>query len=101
MAKTTRNYICQSCGAASSKWAGKCESCNEWNCIVEERVEASAPKGLGGGKKGKAIDLVGLRGEGENARPPRHITGIAEFDRVTGGGMVPGSALLIGGDPGI
>lgn len=102
MAKSTRSYVCQSCGAVSSKWAGKCESCNEWNSIVEEVVEASAPKGLGGTKKGKGLPFVGLRTqEGKAQTYPRHITGIAEYDRVCGGGMVPGSALLIGGDPGI
>lgn len=102
MAKSTRSFTCQSCGAVTSKWAGKCESCNEWNCIVEEVVEASAPKGLGGGKKGKGLPFVGLRTEaGKPQTYPRHVTGIAEYDRVCGGGMVPGSALLIGGDPGI
>ncbi len=101
MAKSTRNYVCQSCGAVTSKWSGKCESCNEWNSIAEEVVEAAAPKGLGNAKKGKGVALVGLKTEGGPATYTRHITGIAEYDRVTGGGMVPGSALLIGGDPGI
>lgn len=100
MAKSSRTYVCQSCGAVSSKWSGKCESCHEWNSIVEEAAETSAPKGLGTSRKGRALDLVGLKGE--NGRDvPRHVTGIAEYDRVTGGGMVPGSAILIGGDPGI
>jgi DNA repair protein RadA/Sms len=98
MAKTQKNYICQNCGSVSSRWIGKCEGCNEWNTIVEEITE-SAPKGLGA-KKGKGLDIVPLKGEA-NANYPRLMTGIAEFDRVTGGGMVPGSAILIGGDPGI
>lgn len=102
MAKSTRNFVCNACGAVTSKWAGKCESCNEWNSITEEVVEASVPKGMSAGKKGKTLPLVGLKAEGGGmANYPRHITGIAEYDRVTGGGMVPGSALLIGGDPGI
>src|ERR1051326_475810 len=100
MAKSSRNYVCQSCGAVSSKWAGKCESCSEWNCMAEEVVEAAAPKGLGNGRKGKGLPLAGLKSE-SSKKHPRHISGLNEFDRVTGGGMVPGSALLIGGDPGI
>ena len=100
MAKIQKSYTCQSCGAVTSKWGGKCESCNEWNTIVEETPQESAPKGLGNSKKGRSLDLVSLKGE-SNQNIPRHISGIAEFDRVTGGGMVPGSAILIGGDPGI
>lgn len=103
MAKAQRNYVCQACGAVSSKWAGKCESCGEWNCIAEEASETAAPpKGLGGGSRGRgrALPLVGLKGE-DSSGIPRQASGIAEFDRVTGGGLVPGSALLIGGDPGI
>ncbi|HPD82233.1 MAG TPA: DNA repair protein RadA [Alphaproteobacteria bacterium] len=101
MGKSSKQYVCQSYGSVSNKWAGKCEGCGEWNTIVEELVEASAPKGLGGGKRrGNAIHLVPLKGE-MSERKPRHITGMAEFDRVTGGGLVTGSAILIGGDPGI
>jgi DNA repair protein RadA/Sms len=99
MAKAKTTYACQSCGAVTTKWSGKCESCNEWNTITEERVE-SAPKGLGPRRGGKALDFVPLKGDLAE-RKPRHITGMAEFDRVTGGGLVTGSALLIGGDPGI
>ncbi len=104
MAKTLKNYVCQACGSVSSKWGGKCEACNEWNTIVEEAAPESAPKGLNAGsgpaRKGRMLEIVSLKGE-NNSNPPRLITGIAEFDRVTGGGMVPGSAVLIGGDPGI
>ncbi len=99
MAKSNASYVCQSCGAVSRKWSGKCDSCNEWNCIAEEITE-SAPRGLGVKKKGRRIEFVPLQGEA-NKNYPRHITGIKEFDRVTGGGLVPGSAILIGGDPGI
>lgn len=99
MAKTSKTYVCQSCGAVASKWGGKCEACNEWNTMQEEKVEASAPKGLSA-KKGRSIDFVPLQGRSDQ-KLPRLKTGIAEFDRVTGGGLVPGSALLIGGDPGI
>ena len=100
MAKVQKSYVCQSCGSVSSKWGGKCEACNEWNTIVEETPQESAPKGLGQGRKGKSLELVSLKGE-SNQNVPRHVSGMAEFDRVTGGGMVPGSAILIGGDPGI
>ncbi len=100
MAKQQKTFVCQACGSVTSKWGGKCESCNEWNTIVEEAAQESAPKGLGGGRKGKSLELVSLKGE-SNLNVPRHVSGVAEFDRVTGGGMVPGSAILIGGDPGI
>ena len=68
--------------------------------MVEETPQESAPKGLGQGRRGKSLELVSLKGESNN-NVPRHVSGMAEFDRVTGGGMVPGSAILIGGDPGI
>lgn len=101
MAKSHTSYVCQSCGAVTSKWAGKCESCGDWNSIVAEVTEAAVPKGMSAGKKGKGLPFVGLKGDESTARPARLKTGMAEYDRVTGGGMVPGSALLIGGDPGI
>lgn len=99
MAKSQKTYSCQSCGAVTSKWSGKCESCHEWNTIIEEIHEAT-PKGLGTKTKGRKIEFVPLSGE-NGKKYPRHKTGIKEFDRVTGGGLVPGSATLIGGDPGI
>ncbi len=100
MAKAQKSYVCQSCGAVSTRWAGKCDSCNEWNTIAEEAAAAAVPKGLSASKKGRVIDFVDLRAGG-NAHYIRHVTKIGEFDRVTGGGLVPGSAVLIGGDPGI
>ena len=83
------------------RWSGRCEGCGEWNSIVEETGRDSAPGGLGRGqrKAGRAIELVGL--EGSEAPLPRRRSGIVEFDRVCGGGLVPGSAILVGGDPGI
>ncbi|MEI7669938.1 MAG: DNA repair protein RadA, partial [Pseudomonadota bacterium] len=97
MAKNQR-FICQICGAASNKWSGKCESCNNWNSIVEETVPDLTPKGLGLGK-GRKIDFESLVGSQE--QPDRIKTGIEEMDRMLGGGLVAGSAILIGGDPGI
>src|SRR3569833_1216445 len=98
MAKTS-SFVCQACGASAPKWSGKCEACNGWNTIVEE----GAPPPIGGGAarraKGRRVALEDLKTE--DAPPPRRITGIAEFDRVTGGGLVAGSAHLVGGDPGI
>jgi DNA repair protein RadA/Sms len=98
MAKNAARYVCQNCGAATARWSGRCESCGAWNSIVEEAPRETLPKGLSG-KKGRGIDLVEL-----GAPVPetiRRSTGMAEFDRVTGGGLVRGSAILIGGDPGI
>ena len=98
MARKAVNYVCQECGASSSKWSGRCEGCGKWNTLAEEAAPEVTPKGLGT-KKGHKIQFQGLRGKTEH--PPRQISGIKEFDRVTGGGMVQGSALLVGGDPGI
>src|SRR5580765_1790276 len=99
MAKAAANYVCQSCGASYPRWSGRCEACGEWNTIVEEAAREAAPKGLTGkgGRKLEFVDLTAATAE----EAERRVTGIAEFDRVTGGGLVRGSALLIGGDPGI
>ena len=98
MAKALPRYVCQACGASHAKWSGRCEACNAWNTITEEAPRETAPKGLSG-RGGRKIDFVGLEGTASVAA--RRATGIAEFDRVAGGGLVRGSALLIGGDPGI
>ncbi|HAJ90855.1 MAG TPA: DNA repair protein RadA [Rhodospirillaceae bacterium] len=100
MVKTKISYVCQSCGSVYSQWAGKCEACGEWNSLQAESTEAGPPKGLGSVKKGKSLDLHSL--EFSEEKPLiRHQTGLHEFDRVTGGGLVPGCAILLGGDPGI
>ena len=98
LSKTT--FVCQNCGAASPRWQGKCPSCGEWNTLTEE-ADAIAPPGTGLSRRGsgRVIVLEGLKGSTQEA--PRFSTGIGELDRVTGGGIVPGSALLIGGEPGI
>jgi DNA repair protein RadA/Sms len=100
MAKARTNFICQNCGTVHPRWVGKCEGCGQWNTIVEEDPMG----GIGGGpgktpKKGRPVALTTLSGEIEEA--PRIATGISELDRATGGGFVRGSAVLIGGDPGI
>ena len=98
MAKPVRNYVCQTCGSSFPKWAGKCEACGAWNSVIEEPVAGDVPKGLSG-KRGKGVNFVAL--DGDVPQTIRRPTGMAEFDRVTGGGLVRGSAVLIGGDPGI
>lgn len=102
MAKRASRYVCQSCGNATAKWSGRCEACEAWNSIVEEAPRDSAPGGLGRSSRaggGQPIEVVSLDGQGQQA--PRLATGIGELDRVCGGGLVEGSAVLIGGDPGI
>jgi len=97
MAKALTQYICQSCGTVHPKWGGQCDGCGSWNTLVAESLEAT-PKGLTSGK-GKKIDFVTLDEHAEDAS--RLSCGIGELDRVLGGGLVAGSAVLIGGDPGI
>jgi DNA repair protein RadA/Sms len=98
MAKRDNRYVCQECGAVHAKWMGKCEACGAWNTVIEEAAPDTAPKGVSP-KGGRRLDFHGLEGSVERA--PRRVTGIAEFDRVCGGGLVAGSAILVGGDPGI
>jgi DNA repair protein RadA/Sms len=100
MARNAPTFVCQNCGAVYGRWQGKCEACGEWNTISEESARQSPSIGPGRpGRKGRAFALEQLAGETHEA--PRLSSGIAEFDRVTGGGFVRGSALLVGGDPGI
>ena len=99
MAKDRTRFVCQSCGADHPKWQGRCDGCGEWNTLAEEAVGPRGPGPAGKAPPGRGIDFVGLAGE--SAPPPRHLTGIAELDRVLGGGFVPASAVLVGGDPGI
>lgn len=101
MAKPKSRYVCQSCGGVSTRWQGQCGDCSEWNTLVQETAAVSnifaARHNLQGG--GREIDLTSL--DGPVALPDRSLSGIAEFDRAVGGGMVAGSAILVGGDPGI
>jgi DNA repair protein RadA/Sms len=98
MSRRSLTFICQNCGAAFSRWQGKCEACGEWNTLGEEGAERPAGPGRKPGK-GRLFALEPLAGDAHDA--PRLPSGIAEFDRVTGGGFVRGSVLLVGGDPGI
>jgi DNA repair protein RadA/Sms len=101
MARTQRaSFVCQNCGTAAARWAGKCVGCGEWNTLVEEHDAAPPPgSGIARGGKGQVVALAPLAGPA--GEMPRLPTGIGELDRVTGGGIVPGSALLFGGEPGI
>jgi DNA repair protein RadA/Sms len=100
MARRETSFICQNCGAAYSRWQGKCDACDEWNTIAEERSAAATPRWPGRvPRKGRRFALEPLAGAAHDA--PRLASGMAEFDRVTGGGFVRSSVLLLGGDPGI
>ena len=101
MAKASVQYVCQSCGTSHRKWNGQCSDCGEWNTLAEEKgLTASGPasKSLGAAR-GRKVELSPL--SGSEPVPPRISSGIAEFDRVLGGGLAPGAAILVGGDPGI
>ena len=101
MARATAQFICRDCGAAHRKWAGRCGDCGAWNSIEEDAGLSSAgPSGKSlGQSRGRSVELTPLAGQDEP--PPRVSSGIAELDRVLGGGLVAGSAILVGGDPGI
>jgi DNA repair protein RadA/Sms len=97
MARAAPTFACTACGAVHRKWTGRCEACGAWNTIVEETPLAAGPKATAA--RGKGIVLADLAAAEPDA--PRRDSGIAELDRVLGGGLVPGSAILVGGDPGI
>jgi DNA repair protein RadA/Sms len=93
-------YVCQNCGFQSRKWLGKCPDCGEWNALVEERARPPVKEALRGAPSLRGIAPVPYR-DIESQDEVRTSSGIAEFDRVLGGGIVPGSVTLIGGEPGI
>lgn len=99
MAKTKTSYVCQNCGAESVKWVGRCPSCDEWNTYVEEKVTQSKSRGGLVAVSRNAVPKP-LR-EIESSNEQRMDTGIEEMNRILGGGLVPGSLVLIGGEPGI
>jgi DNA repair protein RadA/Sms len=101
MARDGAVYACQACGAVHSKWSGRCDACGSWNTLVEE-TRAGPPGALAPARarnRGPALAFETL--ETETPPPERIVTGVEEFDRVCGGGVVPGSAILVGGDPGV
>lgn len=97
MAKKTVVFVCQECGAESPRWMGKCPVCEEWNTLVEETVQPAGKNAHAWVVKSKPLPLTQI----ENTAESRFSTGIAELDRVLGGGLVPGCLGLVGGDPGI
>ena len=99
MVKKGVEFVCENCGAVYPKWQGKCDACNEWNTIVEEKIGGEGFSNFAPKKKGKIIEFVPLSGSQQKLE--RLTTGIRELDRVCGGGLVPGSVILVGGDPGI
>lgn len=99
LAKAKTRFVCQECGYETPKWMGKCPSCNQWNTLVEEVVVKSNPKhtGIGQGSSQSPEKITSVQTKEES----RMLTAMPEFNRVMGGGIVPGSLVLIGGDPGI
>ena len=99
MSKSHVIYVCQSCAYESARWAGRCPNCGEWNTFVEEVAlrKTSATRGTGGRRSGAPVSIADVT----MAAEPRVSSGIPELDRVLGGGIVPGSVVLVGGDPGI
>ncbi|MEQ8434423.1 MAG: DNA repair protein RadA, partial [Oceanicaulis sp.] len=102
MPRSDTVYVCQSCGSVHAKWAGRCDACGSWNTLQEESDHrapmGTAAKAVSKNRRSK-LELFDLGSETDD--PPRFETGLAELDRVAGGGFVPGSAVLVGGDPGI
>ena len=101
MARDGAIYACQSCGAVHTKWSGRCDACGAWNALVEEVAASKPPGALAPAKGRRASGLAFETLDAQTPAPPRILTGVGEFDRVCGGGVVPGSAVLIGGDPGV
>ena len=101
MAKLKTTYVCQNCGAVQSKWMGKCPECNQWNTLVEEVIEKQPSSKLNYTQnyipKNTPVALSNVTG----IETHRFATGIRELDQVLGGGIVKGSVVLIGGEPGI
>jgi DNA repair protein RadA/Sms len=107
MARPNSIHVCSDCGHQEPRWHGRCAGCGAWNTLVEERMPDAAP-GAGGGARGRGTGAGGARPVAPQALAdvqapelPRLITGIGELDRVLGGGIVPGSVVLLGGAPGI
>lgn len=99
MAKPVAFFTCTACGTVHGKWSGRCDGCGGWNTLVEEAPLTTGPASKTLGAKGRTITLSTL--SSEEPAPPRTGSGMEELDRVLGGGLVPASAILVGGDPGI
>ncbi|MEF8833533.1 MAG: DNA repair protein RadA, partial [Halofilum sp. (in: g-proteobacteria)] len=102
MAKQPKSlFRCESCGAEAPKWSGQCADCGAWNTLVEVPAGAASGAGRGGRRSPGTAPRTWQLQEVSTAEDPRHPTGLGELDRVLGGGLVPGSVILLGGDPGI
>lgn len=99
MAKSKRRYVCAACGSVSPRWQGQCPDCGEWNTLTEDVPATVFSQKHDLSRGGRAVAFEPLNRP--TALPVRKSTGLAEFDRALGGGLVPGSAVLMGGDPGI
>ncbi|MEO0591753.1 MAG: DNA repair protein RadA, partial [Pseudomonadota bacterium] len=99
MAKAKKRFVCSNCGAVSARWQGQCGECGEWNTLTEDAPATVFSQKHDLSRGGRGIEFVPLNKPTE--LPVRKSTGLAEFDRALGGGFVPGSAVLMGGDPGI
>jgi DNA repair protein RadA/Sms len=101
MVKLAQDYVCQSCGAVSNKWQGKCPSCGAWNSLLQEAASAQAPGGTGlkAKRRAKGAVIESLADPGREVQ--RIASGIAELDRAVGDGFAQGSAVLLSGEPGI
>src|SRR5437868_13619574 len=103
MSKTKTQFVCQSCGYISPRWIGKCAECGTWNSFVEEKIAPSSENARAHGARtssgGTAVRPIRIS-EISTSEEDRITTGIAEFDRTLGGGIMPGSIVLVGGDPG-
>ncbi len=100
MSKNNQIYVCNSCGSIYNKWQGKCDACGEWNTITEDKTQKSSAVFIKSKNKANKLDFSSLTSK-EEKTPQRTITNIKELDRVCGGGLVSGSVILVGGDPGI
>ena len=103
MAKPTTKYVCSECGYECAKWMGKCPSCGEWNTLSEEKIEPATPARRAIGSSASSFDISRVRrlSQIHAQDEPRIVSGIGEFDRVLGGGIVKGSVVLASGEPGI
>src|SRR3954466_3739408 len=102
MARPATVHVCSACGHSSARWHGRCPGCEAWNTLVEERAapQSGAARGRGRGGGARAA-RPGRLADVDTAQVPRLCTAIGELDRVLGGGLVPGSLVLLGGSPGI
>ncbi len=100
MARDGAIYVCQGCGAVHTKWSGQCSACEAWNSLVEE-IQSRPPGALAPAKPSKHRGLAFETLVSDSPAPPRLVTGLEEFDRVCGGGLAQGSAILLAGDPGV